>query len=226
MTVSPTKLIGSVVQRTLEALNADPAFVEAAKAYAFWPNCSENGRLRLRHSLGTPTEIADTLAAFTPPADATALNLPAVLDIHPVRQIREVGGGMRPENRIVYNLAIVAPARREWPTGQQEQEVFETILRPIGDELIRQIKRSPAFATGYELEYDCYEVFATGEASGGSDGEGPVLRYGDAIDAIEIRNLTLSLRPDLCEKTLNGLYAESDQVTVNINHILNQQEND
>ena len=37
--ISPNKLIGSVVLRTMDALNKDAAFLEGLKAYEFWPNC-------------------------------------------------------------------------------------------------------------------------------------------------------------------------------------------
>ena len=148
MTVSASKLIGAVVQRTMDALNADPAFVEAAKAYELWPNCFQDGKLHLWHYPGTPNEIANVLVNVGKLLKGAALKFPAVLDFHPIRQSLDARGAVRPEHRITYNLAIIAPVRKDWLTQDREQFVFEPILRPIHEELIRQIKRFPAFAVG------------------------------------------------------------------------------
>lgn len=220
MTVSASKLIGAVVQRTMDALNADPAFVEAAKAYELWPNCFQDGKLHLWHYPGTPNEIANVLVNVGKLLKGAALKFPAVLNFHPIRQSLDARGTGRPEHRITYNLAIIAPVRKDWLTQDREQFVFEPILRPIYAELIRQIKRFPAFAVGYELPYDYYEVFTTGGSA-----ETVAQRYGDYIDAIEIHDLTLTLRPTLCDRDLAKLYAEADKVTENISNVLNKQNN-
>ncbi len=43
MMISPNKLIGSAVFRTMEALNGNTAFIEGARQYEFWPNCFKDG---------------------------------------------------------------------------------------------------------------------------------------------------------------------------------------
>lgn len=214
MIISATKLIGAVVQRTMDALNANPSFIEAAKTYELWPNCFRNGKLHLWHYPGTPNEIANVLVNVGKLLNGASLKFPAVLDFHPVRQSRDVSMGV---DRITYSLAIIVPVRKDWLTQTRERYVFEPILRPIYEELVRQVKSFPAFSVGYELPHDYYEVFTTGGSA-----ETVAQRYGDYIDAIEIHDLSLAVRHDMCKRDLDALYAEADKVTDNINNIINR----
>ena len=59
--ISPNKLIGSVVLRTMDALNKDAVFLEGVKVYEFWPSCLKDGQLHLWHYPGTPNEISNIL---------------------------------------------------------------------------------------------------------------------------------------------------------------------
>lgn len=218
MTISATKLIGAVVKRTMDALNANPSFIEAAKTYEFWPNCSKDGKLQLWHYHGTPDEIGNVLANIGGQIDnAASLKLPAVLDFHPLLQSKNCITDGVPTDRITYNIAIVAPVRKEWLSQTREQSLFEPLLRPVYEEFIRQLKQSPAFSVGYELPHDYYEVFTTGGSP-----ENLAQCYGNCIDAIELQKLSLTIRNNLCKHDLDVLYAEADKVTDNINNILNQ----
>lgn len=214
MMISPNKLIGSAVFRTMEALNGNTAFIEGARQYEFWPNCFKDGKLHLWHYPGTPNEIANILVQVGKLLDGASLKFPAVLDYHPIRQ-RITMLGNRPVNMVHYNLAIIAPVRSNWTTEEREKYVFEPLLRPIYEEFVRQVKSSPAFHVGYAIPHDYYEVFTTG-----SSAQTVLQRYGDYIDAIELHNLALTIRPSLCSRDLEKLYEENDWVTDNIDNIL------
>lgn len=215
MTISPNKLIGSAVLRTMNALNVNGAFIEGAKAYEFWPNCFKEGQLHLWHYPGTPNEIANILVQVGTLLNGASLKFPAVLDYHPIRQSKGHNMNGRMVDVIHYNLAIIAPVRSTWTTEEREEYVFEPLLRPICEELIKQLKKHPAFHTGYEIPHDYYEVFTTGGSA-----ETVAKRYGDYIDAIELHSLSLTVKPSLCDNTLEKLYEENNRVTENINTIL------
>ena len=213
--ISPNKLIGSVVLRTMDALNKDAAFLEGLKAYEFWPNCVKDGELHLWHYPGTPNEIANILVQVGKLLDGASLKFPAVLDYHPIRQRIGMMNGSIPANTVHYNLAIIAPVLSNWTTEERERYVFEPLLRPIYEEFIRQLKASPAFHVGYSIPHDYYEVFTTG-----SSAQTVLQRYGDYIDAIELHNLSLTIRPNICGRALEKIYEENDWVTDNINNVL------
>jgi hypothetical protein len=212
--ISPNKLIGSVVLRTMDALNKDAVFLEGVKVYEFWPSCLKDGQLHLWHYPGTPNEISNILVQVGKLLEGASLKFPAVLDYHPIRQ-RITMLGNRPVNMVHYNLAIIAPVRSNWTTEEREKYVFEPLLRPIYEEFVRQVKSSPAFYVGYAIPHDYYEVFTTG-----SSAQTVLQRYGDYIDAIELHNLALTIRPSLCSRDLEKLYEENDWVTDNIDNIL------
>lgn len=216
MTFSATKLIGAAVWRTMQALNRDEAFLHAIQQYEFWLNCCDrDGALHLWHYPGTPNEIANVLVNIGKRIDGASLKFPAVLDFLPIRQMKDSRTDGKAADRITYNLAIVAPVRREWLSETRERYVFEPLLRPIYNEFVRQLKRMSAFITGYDMPHDYYEVFTTGGSA-----ETVAQRYGDYIDAIEIHDLTLTVAPNLCDRDLMQLYKENDLVSDNINNII------
>lgn len=208
MIISPNRFIGSIVKRTCDALNADSTFLKNVSKYEFWPSCCTDGRLHLWHYPGTPNEIANILVQLGKVLSGATLKFPAVLDFHPIRQVKERGA-------VYYTLAIIAPVRKDWTTEEREAFVFDPLLRPIYAEFIKQLKMSPYFATNYDLKHDYYEVFTTGGSS-----ETVAQRYGDYIDAIELHNLQLTPRPTLCAAVLQKAREESEAVTDDINNIL------
>ena len=118
--ISPNKLIGSVVLRTMDALNKDAVFLEGVKVYEFWPSCLKDGQLHLWHYPGTPNEISNILVQVGKLLEGASLKFPAVLDYHPIRQ-RITMLGNRPVNMVHYNLAIIAPVRSNWTTEEREK---------------------------------------------------------------------------------------------------------
>lgn len=216
MMISPNKLIGSAVFRTMEALNGNTTFIEGARQYEFWPNCFKDGKLHLWHYPGTPNEIANILVQVGKLLDGASLKFPAVLSYHPIRQDKGVPvDNHRYVDIVRYNLAIISPVRSNWTTEEREHYLFEPLLRPIYEAFIRQIKTSPAFHVDYGLRHDYYEVFTTGRSA-----ETVHKLYGDYIDAIELHDLSLTLRPSLCNAVIERMYEENDLVTDNIETLL------
>lgn len=216
MTASPIKFIGAAVLRTMNALNANPAFLDAAAAYPLWSNCSPDGKLHLSHYADTPDAIAGALANNGQPVGEASLNMPAVVSFCPIRSEKDWRdrNSVRPTERINYRIAVIAPLLEEWPSDTRDRLVFEPILRPVYAELIRQLHSLPAFAAGYVLPHDCYEIYSPDAGT-----EEFVRPYGNLFAAIEIDNLALPLRPNLCPDSIDTLCAESNQVTKNINNI-------
>lgn len=216
MILDATLPIGAAVRQTMDALNANPAFLETAAAYSLWPNCAPDGKLRMWH-YPTPAEtFAEQMAGIEPLLESGSMRFPAVLTFLPIRQYkanRETGS--RPTDRIVCRLAIVAPVRPEWSPILREQQVFGPLLRPIYAELIRQIGQSPALNTDYALPHDYCET-----AFPGGNGRREPDPYGSLVAAIEIRDLTLTLRPTLDTGTLDRLRDDNNRVTDDINNIL------
>ncbi len=191
MTVSPNTIIGSLVWRTREALNRNAAFLDALAGYYYAPNCLVDGKFGFWHFPGTQAE-------------------PAVLNFQSIRQQRK-GDAVT----LNYNLAIAGSVKSTWTTREREAELFEKVLRPVYDEFMRQAALSGYFLTDYGLPpHDYYEVFTTG-------GNAAQIKdlYGEHVDAIELHNLSLVLKP-LCQRQLEQIATENDRVTENIADLL------
>lgn len=213
MIVSQIKIIGALIYRTREALNEDKSFIERLSLYEFAPNCIVDGKINLWHYPGTPNEISNALTKIGEHPAGGLLKFPSFFNYQTVKQFK---AGKRVT--INYNIAIVAPVVNEWLTEQRESEVFDRLLRPIYEEFIRQVVKSGWFNT--ELPYpshNYYEVFTTG------GNQGILLeRYGVHIDAIELHNISLTLRTNLCEKDLKTIEEQNKLVTEGFKEILNK----
>lgn len=186
--ISANHIIGSIVYRTREALNNDKTFLDNFSKWVLMDNCTTNGRVNLWHYPGTMNEISDILLNLTKSQKGQRLKFPSVLNFQNVRQ--EMGE----EHILHYNLAIVAPVLVDWLTDERDAQTHELVLRPIYEEFMRQIKMSGYFNLSYgSPQHTCYEVYTTGESSGEM-----LERYGDSIDAIELHDLSLELKPSLC----------------------------
>lgn len=189
--------------RTREALNNNASFLSNANEYPFYPNCIMGDMFSFWHYPGTYNEISTTFLAVKD----KIFKYPSLLSFHPVRQ--QLDGQSR---LVTYNLAFAALSDSNWTTEQRDAKVFETILRPIYTEFIRQIEKSKYFRNlpfGY-LPHDYYEVFSSG------DNQGVLIeKYGDHIDAIEIHNLRLDIKK-LCDGDIQRIERENELVTKQI----------
>lgn len=209
--ISPNRIIGSLVYRTREALNANQDFILGLADYPFRDNCYIDGKFNLWHYPGTHNEISSVLREVGRHPKGYRVKFPAILDYHAIRQHRE-----GQDITIYYNLSIVASVISEWTTETREVEVFDKVLRPVYTEFMNQIQKSGYFRLPFGfVPHDCYEIFTTGKNS-----EQIKDMYGDQIDAIELHNLALTLRSNLCEKDFQRIEKENAKVTENINNIL------
>lgn len=210
--ISPNKIIGSLVYRTRQALNNNPAFIAALHEYMYSPNCLVDHCFSFWHYPGTPNEISAALLKIGEHVNGSLLKFPAVLNFQTIRQEKKAG-----TTTVSYNLAIVGSVQSEWTTEQRETQVFDRLLRPIYEEFMNQVARSNYFLLPYGgAPHACYEVFTTG-----SNSSELINRYGDYIDAIELHNLTLTLRPTLCARDQKTIETENLLVTENINNLSN-----
>ena len=210
MTVSPNTIIGSLVWRTREALNRNAAFLDALAGYYYAPNCLVDGKFGFWHFPGTQAEISAVLLKLGEAVNGSMLKFPAVLNFQSIRQQRK-GDAVT----LNYNLAIAGSVKSTWATREREAELFERVLRPVYDEFMRQAALSGYFLTDYGLPpHDYYEVFTTG-------GNAAQIKdlYGEHVDAIELHNLSLVLKP-LCQRQLERIATENDRVTENIADLL------
>lgn len=193
--ISANAIIGSLVYRTREALNKNEKFMRNIQRYSFVDNCVVNGKLNLWHYPGTMNEIADVLLQLGKHRKGGYVKFPSVLNFQNIKQ--EKGG----ETILHYNLAIVGSVRSEWLTEERESQTFDLVLRPVYDEFLKQISMSGYFNIDYGTPpHTCYEVFTTGDSNGVM-----LERYGDNIDAIELHDLRLELKPSLCNvSTINS----------------------
>lgn len=201
-----------LVYRTREALNANPSFLENLKQYVYYQNCYVNDKFLFWHYPGTDNEISNVLLEIGKNKNGARLKFPAILNYQSIRQQRD---GL--DATIYYNLAIAGSIRSDWTTEQREVQVFDKLLRPIYAEFMRQISRCGYFKIGYGYPpHTYYEVFTTGK-----NATDLAIRYGDHIDAIELHNLELTVKYNLCYKDAEKIESDNSNVTKDINEILN-----
>lgn len=206
--LSTNRLVGSLVYRTREALNANRVFMDNLEEYTYSGDCLYNGKFHLWHYPGTPPEISECVLEIGSKPQGARYKFPAVLNFLPVDQITRAGSpGVK---TISLNLAICASTQSDWLTEQREPQTFDLVLRPVYEELLRQICKCRYFVQGYgNPPHKALELFTRGSK------EGVLVKFwGEHIDAIEIHGLQLTLNPRLCEKDLqqmeeeNGLLSE------------------
>ena len=210
MTFSPNTIIGSLVWRTREALNRNAEFLDTLAGYYYAPNCLIDGKFSFWHFPGTQAEISAVLLKLGEALNGSMLKFPSVLNFQSIRQQRK-GDAVT----LNYNLAIAGSVKSTWTTQERETELFDKVLRPVYDEFMRQVLLSGYFLTDYgQPPHDYYEVFTTG-------GNAAQIKdlYGEHVDAIELHNLSLVLKP-LCRRQLERIATENDRVTENIADLL------
>ena len=204
--ISAIKIIGSLVYRTRKELRDNQKFLQNVEGYEYAASCFHEGRLNFLHIPGTHPEIVKKINSLTP-ADAGGNNrYPALFNFQNIDQDRSN------ELFVNYNLAFVAPVYSDWITERREKEAFEKMLRPLYEEFMRQLKKSGYFWIGSGLypSHRYVEVFTTQDNSGEL-----IKRYGDHIDAIEVRNLRLKLRK-LCDLDIKRIDEENDLLKRNL----------
>lgn len=208
--ISPNKLIGSLVYRTRAALNGNQAFKKELAQYTYSPNCLVDDEFLFWHYPGTHNEISRNLLEIGKHVNGSRVKFPAILNFQAIRQ--EKSGE---DVKLVYNLAIVGSVLSEWTTEQREVQVFDRLLRPIYVEFMSQIQKAGYFHLNYgNPPHTYYEIFTTG------NDERIMNRYGEFVDAIELHNLTLKLRVNLCKRDYARIETENALVTKDINNLL------
>ncbi len=190
--ISPQRIIGALAYRTMSALNGNAPFMaRLAAEYPYASNCIVNGEFDLWHYFGTHYEISQTITSIAQDINGSLVKFPSFLTFLPVEQ--RVNGL---DKTLIYDIAIAASTNSKWTSDQRETLVFETLLRPIYDEFMRQIVTSGWFLLPAGLPtHSKFECYTTGEYSGAI-----LNRYSEYLDAIEIRGLQLPLkRADICE---------------------------
>ena len=201
--VSANKLIGALVYRTMVALNANEKFKENLKGYEFAGTCFIGDTFNLWNYPGTPNEISNTLLSVDQLKNGTYKKFPSILNFQTIKQTRS-----KMSRIINYNLAIVGRVdnANNWTTQDREDQLFDKLLRPIYNEFINQILKCGWVDVERPIPtHTYYEVFTTG------DNAGQLLkRYGNHIDAIELHNLSLSVKNSLCQNVINEI--EQDDI--------------
>lgn len=210
MIVSPNDIIGSLVYRTREALNKNKQFIDQLAGYYYSPNCLINDKMNLWHFPGTHNEISNVLLKLGEAVNGSYLKFPAILNFHSIRQRIE-----GTEIEVHYNLAIVGSVKSTWTTQERESQLFRHLLRPIYEEFINQVNMYRYFNLGYGApSHDYYEVFTTG-------GNSAQIKdmYGEYVDAIELHDLTIKIKP-ICMRDGVKILKENDLVTENVEELI------
>lgn len=215
--ISPNKILGALVYRTREALNNNEAFMSALTQYPYHTNCLFDGKFHLWHIVGTHGEIANKLNSIQG-ENAPKVKFPAFLDFVPIRQ--SISGL---EVTMNYNIAISGTIDKVWGTETREAKAFDVLLRPIYEEFMNQVKLSGFFNLPAEVNPTIYnskprhtkiEVFTTGNTSSFLN------MYGEYVDAIELHDMSLTLKRNLCKKDFEVIEEQNMKVTENIENIL------
>jgi hypothetical protein len=178
--ISPNKIMGSILYRTREALRNDKEFNEGLKYYPFYKNLiNDKGEFILWHRPGTQNR------------DLIGKNMRFV-SVFNFQTIDQSINILSSHREATYNLAFVTPVFSEWGTSRREKEVFDTVLRPVVEEFLFQVKTYTGPVSMLDKDQNSIkmlEVFTTGE------NQGVLLeKYGLYIDAIEIHGLKLQIR--------------------------------
>lgn len=141
---------------------------------------------------GTQDEISNLLMDLS--KNGNQSKYPAIFNILPARQV--VSGNKRD----FYNtICIVSPVRPDAKSEEREKEEFETIIRPIYDEFMKQVFNADFLTiTEYGIpEHTYYDNYAV------ANEQSVILeKYGEYISAIEIHNLKLTIDSNICENTI------------------------
>lgn len=215
MRASSNDIMGSLIYRTSQALNKNKGFIADIKKYRFWPALVNNEKLHLWHFPGTQQEISQVFQSLGEDSiNGSILKFPAIMSFQGVYEEHEYNPGITIKR---YNLAIVAPVLSGWTTQEREAQVYKLVLRPIEDELIRQIESCEYFQTPVgRFPYVSAYIPTTGKALNSI----MKIQYGDFIDAVEFPNFSLRSMNSICEAMSNKIIEESKKVTDEIKNLI------
>lgn len=215
MIASSNEIMGSLIYRTSQALNKNRKFLNDIKGYRYWTSIVNDGKFHLWHFPGTMQEISQVFKVLgNDPINGHKLKFPAILSYQGVYEEHNFIQGITLKR---YNLAIVAPVFSEWTTQKRESQVYKLVLRPIEEELIRQVEACEYLQTPVgKFPYVSAYIPTTGNALNSV----MKMQYGDFIDAIEFPNFTLKAMSDICKATSNKIIEESEKVTDEIKNLI------
>lgn len=214
MIVSVNELIGSLIYRTMLALNKDEAFMNGIKEYYYYPTIvGKDGTFHLWHFPGTQQEIGETFKELGKDSlIGSKLKFPSLLNFQDIMQ-EYSGNGLI---NVRFNLAFVAPVLSDWTTQERDKKAFKPILRPVYEEFKRQVKKSIYFQNPMgEIPHIYMEVFTTGKSITNEIN----MYYGDYMDAIQLTNFTLKVKENICTKNISQIEEESKKVTESIKNL-------
>lgn len=138
---------------------------------------------------GTLREIVDNLNTLT---RARAQKYPLIALIEPFRQQKGTPGT---DTRISVRLLIATYTEKTLKADERLRVNFKPLLFPIYDAFLAEIKRSEHFNTE-EVKHTVINHFEIGrESLSGYDGS----VFNDHIDAIEIQDMELNVKPQQCK---------------------------
>lgn len=215
MTASSNEIMGSLVYKTSQALNKNQKFMDAIKKYRYWAAIVNDDKFHLWHFPGTQQEISQSFQILSKDSiNGIKLKYPAILSFQGIYEEHEFTPGIILKR---YNLAIVAPVLSEWTTQEREEQVYKLVLRPIEEELIRQIESCKYFHTPVgRFPYVSVYIPTTGKNLSSV----MKVQYGDFIDAIELPNFTLKSISSICTNMSNKIIDESKKVTEDIKNLI------
>jgi hypothetical protein len=197
----------------MSALNGNEPFIARLLGeYPYSQNCVVNGELNLWHYFGTHYEISQVITSIAQGENSSLVKFPSFLNFLPVEQrVSSL------DRTLTYNVAIAASTNSKWTSDQRERLVFDTLLRPIYEEFIRQIGLSGWFQySAGDPAHSMFECYTTGEYSGRI-----LNQYSEYIDAIEIRGLQLPLKKtDICIRELERIESDNSIVISKAENLL------
>ena len=198
MILSVNKIIGSAVYRTREMLNKDQSFIDGLSKYNFSGDCLFDDKFHLWYYPGTPEEISGILNQLNKITEGQKLKFPAVFNYNTFKQTKTDKGTI-----VSLNLAIVARTFTEWTTGERDDKVFDTVLRPVYEALVKSLKRPYIrWDDGFiNPTHDYYEVFTTGQNK-------------------ELHNLRLVISESDCERYKEEIEREHNLVLEDLNNLI------
>lgn len=181
--VSHVKIMGALTYRAMKALREDKFFLRALPNYLYYPDCFYNNLFRITYFVGTEFELFQKLSEYN--KTIPGLKFPALCYF--LNTDESVSGR---DDTLFVNLAFVARTNKELLTQQRDIKVFDTLLRPMYHQFMREIDNSGWFLKDYGYpNHSKTEVFTTGKNQ-----DGISERFTDYVDAIQVRNLSLTYR--------------------------------
>lgn len=156
----------------------------------------------LHYEFGHPLEIVQTLQEMTTSPTKQALKYPLVALFTDILVNNDnVPDGWYGDAAITIIIATMTTNTDK--AAQRLEKNFKPILQPIKMELLKQISLIKQFSTGAgELKYKEIEHYYWGK-EGLYGREGNI--FNDYIDAIELRDVKIRIKPKICQTIKNSL---------------------